>query len=63
MKLYVGNLHHSMTETDRGALFSSHGPVLKVNLTSRSPSRAIKRVKYDGVDGPNGPVAANVVQQ
>ena len=32
MKLYVGNLCYTMTETELGSLFIPHGSILKVNL-------------------------------
>jgi RNA recognition motif-containing protein len=32
MKLFVGNLSHSVTENDLQDLFSQHGPVTEVNL-------------------------------
>jgi cold-inducible RNA-binding protein len=32
MKLFVGNLSHSVTENDLQDLFAQHGPVVEVNL-------------------------------
>ena len=46
MKLYVGNLSYTMTETDLGALFSPHGSVLKVNLISDHFTRQSKCFGY-----------------
>jgi len=34
MKLYVGDLYHTMPKTDLGALFNPHGSVLKFNITN-----------------------------
>ena len=46
MKLYVGNLSYTMTETDLDALFSPHGSVLKVNLISDHFTRQSKCFGY-----------------
>ena len=46
MKLYVGNLTYTMTETDLRALFSPHGLVLKVNLISDHFTRQSKCFGY-----------------
>jgi RNA recognition motif-containing protein len=46
MKLYVGNLCYTMTETDLGALFIPHGSVLKVNLISDYFTRQSKCFGY-----------------
>lgn len=46
MKLYVGNLYYTMTETDLGNLFSSYGSVLKVNLISDHYTRQSKCYGY-----------------
>jgi len=46
MKLYIGNLSYTMTETDIGALFSPYGLVLKVNLISDHYTRQSKCFGY-----------------
>lgn len=46
MKLYVGNLVHTMTATDLNTLFSPHGAVLKVNLISDHFTRQSKCFGY-----------------
>ncbi len=46
MKLYVGNLHYSMTEIELGKLFSPYGSVLKVNLISDHYTRQSKCFGY-----------------
>lgn len=46
MKLYVGNLSYTMTETDLLDLFSPHGPILTVNLISDHVTRQSKCFGY-----------------
>lgn len=46
MKLYVGNLCYSMTETELDALFSPHGEVLKVNIIRAHYTRQSKGFGY-----------------
>jgi len=46
LKLYVGNLCHTMTEIELRALFSLHGAVRKVNLISDLFTRQSKCFAY-----------------
>ncbi len=46
MKLYVGNLSYTMTETELGSLFTPHGSILKVNLISDHYTRQSKCFGY-----------------
>jgi RNA recognition motif-containing protein len=46
MKLYVGNLCHTITETDLNNLLSPHGSVLKVNLIRDHFTRQSKCFGY-----------------
>lgn len=46
MKLYVGNLCYTMTETELGSLFIPHGSILKVNLISDHYTRQSKCFGY-----------------
>jgi RNA recognition motif-containing protein len=46
MKLYVGNLCHTATETDLNNLLSPHGSVLKVNLIRDHFTRQSKCFGY-----------------
>ena len=46
MKLYVGNLCHTITESDLNNLFSAHGLVLKVNLIRDHYTRQSKCFGY-----------------
>ena len=46
MKLYVGNLCHTITETDLDNLLSPHGSVLKVNLIRDHFTRQSKCFGY-----------------
>jgi len=46
MKLYVGNLNYTMTETEISSLFSAHGKVLKVNLVCDHFTRQSKCFGY-----------------
>jgi len=46
MKIYVGNLCHTMTEIDLGALFRPHGSVLKVNVIRDHYTRQSKCFGY-----------------
>ena len=46
MKIYVGNLCHSMTETDLGDLFSPHGSVMKINVIRDHYTRQSKCFGY-----------------
>lgn len=57
MKLFVGNLCYTMSETALGNLFKSHGKVLRVNLITDHYTRQSKCLGYvemanktDGVD-------------
>ncbi|MBW2466977.1 MAG: RNA-binding protein [Deltaproteobacteria bacterium] len=46
MKLYVGNLCHTITETDLSNLFKLHGSVLKLNLIRDQFTRQSKCFGY-----------------
>ena len=46
MKLYIGNLCHTITETDLNDLLSPHGSVLKVNLIRDHFTRQSKCFGY-----------------
>lgn len=46
MKLYVGNLCHTITETDLNKLFDTHGLVVKVNLVRDYFTRQSKCFAY-----------------
>jgi RNA recognition motif-containing protein len=46
MKLYVGNLSHTITETDLGALFSPHGSIEKINVIRDHYTRQSKCFGY-----------------
>ena len=46
MKLYVGNLSHTITETDLNNLFTLHGSVLKLNLIRDQFTRQSKCFGY-----------------
>ena len=46
MKLYVGNLAHTMTETELKKLFSIHGFVNKVNIITDHFTRQSKCFGY-----------------
>jgi len=46
MLLYVGNLSHTITETDLDILFSSYGLILEVNLISDYFTRQSKGFGY-----------------
>jgi RNA recognition motif-containing protein len=46
MKLYVGNLCHTITETDLFNLFKLHGSVLKLNLIRDQFTRHSKCFGY-----------------
>jgi RNA recognition motif-containing protein len=46
MLLYVGNLSHTITETDLKILFSSYGLILEVNLVSDHFTRQSKCFGY-----------------
>ena len=62
MKLYVGNLCHTMTEIDLGVLFSPHGSVLKVNLISDHFTRQSKCFGYvQMADRKEGSIAMEVL--
>ena len=60
MKLYVGNLSHTMTEVELRALFSPHGAVLKVNLISDHFTRQSKCFGY--VQMADNSEACNAIQ-
>ena len=46
MKLYVGNLNHTMTDTDLGSLFSSHGSVVSAKIINDHFTRQSKCFGY-----------------
>ena len=46
MKLYVGNLYHTITETDLVNLFNLHGSVLKLTLIRDQFTRQSKCFGY-----------------
>ena len=46
MKLYVGNLSHTITETDLNNRFTLHGSVLKLNLIRDQFTRQSKCFGY-----------------
>jgi RNA recognition motif-containing protein len=46
LKLYVGNLRHTITETDLSNLFRPHGYVLKLNLIRDHFTRQSKCFGY-----------------
>lgn len=46
MKLYVGNLNHTMTNADLEALFSSHGAVASARIISDHFTRQSKCFGY-----------------
>lgn len=46
MKLYVGNLSHTITETDLKNLFNLHGSVLRLNLIRDQFTRQSKCFGY-----------------
>lgn len=50
MKLYVGNICHTFTETDLGALFSPHGSIQKVNVIRDHYTRQSKCFGYVEMD-------------
>ena len=46
MKLYVGNLNHTMTNSDLGELFSSHGAVTSARIINDHFTRQSKCFGY-----------------
>ena len=46
MKLYVGNIYHTITETELNKLFRLHGSVLKVNIIRDHSTRQSKCFGY-----------------
>ncbi len=46
MKLYVGNLIYTMTNSELGALFSSHGPVVSASIINDHFTRQSKCFGY-----------------
>ncbi len=46
IKIYIGNLSHSMTETELGALVSPHGSIEQVNLIIDHYTRQSKCFGY-----------------
>jgi len=54
MKLYVGNLIHTMTDAQLGALFTTHGQVIRARVISDHYTRQSKcfgYVEMNKVDG------------
>lgn len=62
MKLYVGNLSYTMTETELGELFTPHGSILNVNLISDHYTRQSKCFGYvQMADKDEGIIAMNAL--